>query len=248
MLRFEEKGNGDPLLLVHAFPLDHSMWHPQVDFFKARYRLITPDLPGFGSTPGRQWTMAGVGNELLQLLDDLKIDKCVLGGLSMGGYIIIPFSARHPDRVSKLVLAHTRARADTEVERAARNGMIAAVRKDGNAVLPVKVLPRLLGPAPPAHVREWITQAMSRVDPAAVIHAVEAMRDRADSTPLLARIKCPALVVAGDGDSILRVEDARAMAAALPQGTLAVIPNTGHLSNLEDPSTFNRELDEFLRR
>jgi pimeloyl-ACP methyl ester carboxylesterase len=247
MLSFVEKGNGIPLLLLHAFPLDHSMWFAQADHFRARYRVVMPDLPGFGdSKPVRPWTISDIGNDLQELLDKLKIETCMLAGLSLGGYIALPFAARHPRRISKLVLAHTRARADTDIERAGRNDMIATLRKDGTEALPGKMLSRLLGPAAPATVREWVTQTIQRVDANAAIHAIEAMRDRADSTPSLQTIQCPTLVIAGDGDAIMKVEDARSMAAALPRGTLAVIPNTGHLSNLEDPPAFNRVLEEFL--
>jgi pimeloyl-ACP methyl ester carboxylesterase len=246
MLAFVEKGQGPVLLFVHAFPLDHSMWDAQIRHFEGRYRVIAPDLPGFGGTPDRAWSIAEAGEQLRELLHKLGVRTCALAGLSMGGYIAIPFAANYPETVSKLVLAHTRARADTDLEKAMRNGMIASLRRDGTASLPEKLLPRLLGPQVAPDVREGVRKRIEAANAEAAAHAVEAMRDRQDSTPLLARIQCPVLVIAGDSDAIIKPEDSRDMAAALPHGTLTVIPNTGHLSNLEDPSSFNSALDGFL--
>lgn len=246
MLEFVEKGQGPALLFVHAFPFDHSMWDAQVRHLEARYRVITPDLPGFGLTPDRPWSIAGAGEELRELLDKLGVSACTVAGLSMGGYIAIPFTAKYPQRVSKLVLAHTRARSDTELEKAARNGMIATLGREGTATLPDKLLPRLLGSKASASVRESVRTRIAKVTVNAAVHAVEAMRDRGDSTALLGGIQCPVLVIAGDGDAIIKLEDSRNMAASLPKGTLEIIPNTGHLSNIEDPAAFNTALDRFL--
>src|SRR5262245_30312267 len=122
MLSFSEQGDGPALVLIHAYPLDHCMWQIQTDFFSSRFRVVTPDVFGFGgSQPPQSWTMADMGNALLALLDQLKIKKCTLAGLSMGGYIALPFTLAYPDRVERLVLAHTRARADLEAETIARN-------------------------------------------------------------------------------------------------------------------------------
>src|SRR5436190_15459243 len=122
MLSFSEQGRGPALVLLHAYPLDHSMWQNQMEVFSRRYRVITPDVFGFGgSQRPRAWAMADMGNALLALLDQLNIGTCTLAGLSMGGYISLPFALAHPDRIERLVLAHTRARADFDAEKAARN-------------------------------------------------------------------------------------------------------------------------------
>jgi pimeloyl-ACP methyl ester carboxylesterase len=164
----------------------------------------------------------------------------------MGGYISLPFAAANPDRVEKLVLAHTSARADTDAERAARNDMIEALDSEGIRILPARMLPRLLGPNASPQAQQFVKDAIQRTGIQAAIHAVSAMRDRPDATARLAQISCPALVIAGDADAIMKIEDAEAMAAGMPQGRLAVIPNSGHLSNLEEPELFNRTLAEFL--
>jgi len=248
-LSFTEQVRGLALVFLHAYPLDSSMWRNQIEFFSNRYRVIAPDILGFGgSQPARPWTMSQMGDELAALLDRLGIGKCTLAGLSMGGYISLPFALSHKDRVERLVLAHTRARADLEPERAARNAMIDELKKTGTATLPDKMLSRLLGPDAGEAVRSFVRASIERTTADADVFAVTAMRDREDQTTRLAGIHCRTLVVAGSGDAILKVEDCRAMAEAIPQCEFAVIPRTGHLSNLEDPAAFNRVLDNFLRQ
>lgn len=249
MLSFVERGQGPVLLFIHAYPLDHSMWDAQTEFFSNRFRVVAPDIIGFGgSQPPRPWTMPDMGRELASLMDRLDIERCTVIGLSIGGYIGLPFALAFPGRVERLVLAHTRARADLDVERAARNAMIEGLRKEGVASLPDKMLPRLLGANASAAVRARVRASIEQANTEASIQAVTAMRDRADQTLNLPRLRCPTLVVAGSGDAILKVEDCEAMAEAIPGGEIVVIPDTGHLSNLEDPPAFNRAIEQFLRR
>jgi len=249
MLNFTERGQGPALVFIHAFPLASSMWNAQVEYFSERYRVITPDILGFGeSQPPREWTIEEMGRELLTLLDHLQIEKCTLAGLSLGGYISLPFTLTHPTRVEHLVLAHTRARADRENERAARNAMIEGLRTEGIATLPDKMLPRLLGVSASMAVRDFVRDSIMRATSQAAIYAVAAMRDRADQTENLKKLHCPTLVIAGSGDAILPVEDCERLAAAIPGGDFTLITNTGHLSNLEDPVAFNGALDAFLKR
>ena len=247
MLGFAERGSGPPLVLLHAFPLDSTMWRAQVERFSPRYRVITPDVIGFGvSQPSRPWSMPEMGNELEALLDRLGISSCRLVGLSMGGYIGLPFTLNHPARVKCLVLAHTRARSDLETERSGRTAMIEELERDGNGNLPGKMLPRLLGADASTEVRDYVKTTILGSSAEACIHAVTAMRDRVDQSANLAKVNCPTLVIAGSGDAILKVEDIQKMAAAIPGARCEVIPRTGHLSNLEAPQAFNDVLDRFL--
>ena len=247
MLHYTEKGQGPTILFVHAFPLDHTMWAPQIEYFAKDHRVITPDILGFGgSQPAIPWTMEQMGEEILHLIDYLKIERCTLVGLSIGGYISLPFAAKHPNRIEKLVLAHTRARADNETERQNRTQMVTALQENGIQSLPDRMLPRLLGPNAPAELRQQLRRTILQASPNAAIFAVTAMRNRSDATSLLTSLSCPTLVLAGDGDSILKVEDCRQMAQAIPHSTFTVIPNAGHLSNLEEPAAFNRALEGFL--
>src|SRR5436190_1871720 len=232
MLGFSEQGHGPALVLLHAYPLDHCMWQIQMDELSRHYRVITPDVFGFGgSQPPRAWTMPEMAEALLALLDQLQIKKCALGGLSMGGYICIPFVLAHPDRVSRLILAHTRARADLDNETIARNAMIATLRKEGNYTLPDKMLPRLLAVSTQEDIRRNVRDSIERASAQACIYAVTAMRDRADQTANLGLITCPTLVITGGSDPVIKVEDSEKLAAAFPAGELRVIEGTAHLSN-----------------
>jgi len=223
------------------------MWQTQMDALSQHFRVITPDVFGFGgSQPPQPWTMPDMGDALLALLDQLRIEKCALGGLSMGGYISLPFVLAHPERVSRLILAHTRARADLDNETIARNAMIATLRKEGNYTLPDKMLPRLLAVSTTEDIRRGVRDSIERASASACIHAVTAMRDRVDQTANLGRITCPTLVITGGSDPIIKVEDSESLAAAFPAGEIRVIEGTAHLSNLENPAAFNQTVEEFL--
>ena len=249
MLHFAERGQGPALILIHAFPLDSSMWHAQMAYFSDRYRVIAPDLPGFGgSQPPHAWTIPEIGEELAELMDRLRLEKCTLAGLSIGGYIALPFTLKHPKRVERLILANTRARADVDEERSTRNAMIEGLRKAGTANLPDKMLPRLLGPETPETVRSWVKTCIERTSAEAAIHAVTAMRDRVDQTKHLDQLHCPTLVIAGSADAIIPVKECEEMAAVIPGSEIAVISQSGHLSNLENPEAFNQAIDRFLKR
>lgn len=192
--------------------------------------------------------MPEMADELAGLLDRLEIVNCRFVGLSIGGYIGLPFTLKHPTRVKCLVLAHTRARADLDTERSGRTAMIEELQRDGNGNLPDRMLPRLLGPDASAQVRDYVKTTILRSSAEACIHAVTAMRDRDDQTANLAKLHCPTLVIAGSGDAILKVEECEKMAAEIPGAQCQVISHTGHLSNLEDPQAFNDVLYRFIRQ
>src|SRR5262245_33614919 len=144
-LHFLDEGKGPPVLLLHAFPLNRTMWEQQIEALKDRYRVIVPDIRGFGSTPVKSsWTLEQAAADVDELLKRLGIDTCAIAGLSMGGYIAFPFYAKFPTRVSKLILANTRARADNEAEKRGRTEMIAALEQSGASILPDRMLARLL--------------------------------------------------------------------------------------------------------
>src|SRR5262245_12251496 len=185
MLSCVDKGKGRAIVFVHAFPLNNSMWESQIKYFGKRYRVVAPDVQGFGgSIPARPWDMEKAGEDLRTLMDALAIDACTLVGLSMGGYIALPFAAKYPDRIEKLVLAHTRARADNETEKANRSEMVAALQEGGIEILPDRMAARLLGPNPSAALRDRVKEMILTASPSAAIFAVTAMRGRADATPL----------------------------------------------------------------
>jgi pimeloyl-ACP methyl ester carboxylesterase len=248
VVHYLDQGSGTPVLLLHAFPLHHEMWAPQIDVLSREYRVIVPDIRGFGEAqPASPWTIADAGDDLDELLQAIGVDHCVVAGVSMGGYIALPFWAKYPKRVRKLVLANTRARADNETEKGARDDMIAAIQQYGTSLLPDRMLPRLLKPNPAPDALRQARRMIEQTHPAAVIYAVTALRDRPDNSTLLQRINCPTLVVSGTDDVIIRLEDSRALADAIPDARFVLVPESGHLPNLENPKAFNAALLDFLR-
>jgi pimeloyl-ACP methyl ester carboxylesterase/acyl-CoA thioesterase FadM len=243
-------GDGPAVLLVHGFPLDRSMWR-RVASGLTGWRRIAPDLRGLGlsEAPASGYSMTEYADDLVALLDAVHAESVVLCGFSMGGYVAFEFLRRHPDRVRALVLANTRATPDDAAGREKRNAMIARIRRDGPGFLADDMLPRLLAPTSlatmPDVVRE--TRAMMGIHTATgLVGALEAMRDRPSAAPLLPTITVPTLVVHGSDDQLIPLEEARAMADAIPGAQLAVIPGAGHLAPVEQPVNSGRVIREFL--
>ena len=238
-------------MLLHAFPLNRGMWTAQVAALAPDHRVLAPDLPGFGETPfAGAWTMDSMADQLAALLDARQIERTVVCGCSLGGYLAFAFYRRRRERVRALVLANTRAEADTEEGRQARLGMAALARREGPPAIAERMLPRLLGrtslaqrPEVVALVRDLILQGSSE----GIAAAQEAMAERADSRPLLPEIVCPARVIFGSEDELIPLPVGEAMAAAT-HADFCAIPNAGHLANLEAPGRFNELLGEFLAR
>ncbi len=184
--------------------------------------------------------------DLKEFVDVLDLENYAIVGLSMGGYIAIPFTFWFPDKVRQLVLADTRARADTPAEKQARTQMMAELVRQGNQILPTLMLPRLLRPDPTPQAVEFVTSIITENDPSAAMHALIAMRDRPDSSMALDRINCPTLVLAGEFDSVTRIDECRAMAETMPNAMFVEISRAGHLSNVDNPKAFNQALDQFL--
>jgi 3-oxoadipate enol-lactonase len=242
-----DQGQGSVVLLLHAFPLNRTMWEPQFAALSSDFRVLAPDIRGFGgSQPPSPWTMESMADELKEFLDGLEIPECAVAGVSMGGYIALSFWAKYPRRVQRLVLSNTRAKADNETEKAARNDMIAALEQTGPSVLEERMLPRLLQPDPQPEVADRVRSMINQAGAPAAIHALTAMRDRPDLSTMVSRIGCPTMVVTGAADAIIKVEDARAMADVIRGSRFMRIPNSGHLSNLENPQQYNQALLDFL--
>ncbi len=245
------EGSGPPLLLVHGFPFDHTMWHEQLSALVGHFQMIAPDLRGFGDSdaPASFYSMDLYADDLAHLLDVLGQEKVVLAGLSMGGYIALAFQRRYPERLAGLVLADTQATADTETARAGRYAAIRTVQAEGVEAVVSGLLPKLFAPANFAAkriLREWVRAMMMRQSPAGVMGALKAMAERPDSTPGLAVVSCPTLVIVGEEDLLTPPAKAAALVAAIPGARLAVIPEAGHLTPLEAPEAFNRLLLENL--
>lgn len=248
MMSYRDEGNGPPLLLVHAFPLGSAMWLPQISDLSPAYRVIAPDLRGFGSSTLDEDTpnLDRYADDLAELLDHLGINRVVLGGLSMGGYIAFAFLRRHRLRVSALILADTRPQPDSAETRNAREQNAQLALTHGAGTIADLMLPKLLAPQASTTLQQQIRAIIETNDPQGIAAALRAMAARPDSTPLLATITVPTLVIVGAEDSLTPPTDARAMCAAIPQSCLVEIPGSGHLTNLETPEAFNTAVTRLL--
>lgn len=250
-LAYTDQGLGVPIVFVHAFPLNKDMWEPQVQALAGRYRVITLDLRGHGESDAPLWrsTMDQFADDLRGLLDHLGIRQAGLVGLSMGGYVLFAFYRRFADRVKALVLADTRAQADSEEGRGNRFAMAQLAYRKGAGAIADAMVPRLLSPASREDRPDLVgrVRAMITATPMSGITGdLMGMADRPDSVPLLKEIACPTLVLVGELDTATPPADARLMAETIPGASLAIIPAAAHLANLEQPEAFNRALLPFL--
>ncbi len=247
-----DRGAGPVVLLVHGFPLDHSMWSWQIDVLAEKHRVIVPDLPGFGRSPtaGETMTMAAYADELAGLLDALQVNEpVVFCGLSMGGYIAFSFVQRHAERLRGLVLCDTRAAADSSEAAANRYRQADQVLREGPGQLAETMLPRLLAASTAAERPELLAslrQIAASNSAKGVAAALRGMAERADMTARLGQIACPTLVMVGADDGFSTPEEMRKLAAAIPQSRFIEIPRGGHLAPLENPAAANQALSGFL--
>ncbi len=250
-LAWEEAGTGLPVVLLHAYPLSSSMWATQRSALAGKFRVITPDLRGFGGSA------LGAGDSSLELfaddvhalLTELKLGRVVLAGLSMGGYVAFAFYRKYPSAVRALILADTRAQADSEEGRQGRLETAALAEREGAASVVERLLPKLLGDTTLEGNPEVVSQVramMLAASPVSLARAMRAMAARPDSLELLSRIRCPTLVLVGKEDKLSPPAEAQKMAGSIPQARFQIIPAAGHLSNLEQPAQFNAVLQDFL--
>jgi pimeloyl-ACP methyl ester carboxylesterase len=254
LLYVRESGTGDPVVLLHAFPLSSAMWLSQREGLADGRRVITPDLRGFGGSPlgHDEPTLDASAADVARMLDFLELDRVVLGGLSMGGYVVMAFLRQYADRASAIVLADTKASADPDAARDNRHRIADLLDADAEStVLVDEVLPNLVGPTT-VEKRPLIfgrVKALVQAAPAAAAAwAQRAMAARPDSFDTLRAFPGPALVVRGEEDALSSASDAEAMAEALPKGELAVVPGAGHLTAVETPDAFNSLMRDFLAR
>jgi 3-oxoadipate enol-lactonase len=247
-----DRGRGQPLLLVHGFPLNHTMWENQIQALSASCRVIAPDLRGFGHSTASAGavSMRRFADDLAALLDALHVEQpIVLCGLSMGGYISFAFWQAYAARLCGLILCDTRAAADSPEAAAGRQAMAERVLRDGPGFVANAMLPRLCcaatherRPEVAAAIRRMILAA----PPQGVAAAALGMAQRLDMTALLPAIACPALVIVGRDDAISPAAEMRTIAQAMPRATFVEIADSGHMSPMEQPQAVNRAIADFL--
>jgi 3-oxoadipate enol-lactonase len=243
-------GAGVPVLFAHAFPLNRTMWAPQVSAMVERCRCVAADFRGFGESTGRPpYSMDQYADDLAGLLDQLRIDKVVLVGCSMGGYVSFAFWRRHRHRIRALVLADTRAGADSEETAARRRNLIQLARAEGSTAIANAQIASLVGKTTrekQPDTYDAVHRMMAQAPVEGVVGALEAMMRRPDSSDVLPTIDVPTLVVVGDEDAVTQPKEARAMQERIPGSRLEIMGQAGHLSSLERPAAFNHVLTEFL--
>ena len=252
-LNVVERGSGGtPLLLVHGFPLDHSMWQGQIDALSRDAHVIAPDLRGFGAssvTPGLV-TMQRMADDLAEMLASMKVTRpVVLCGLSMGGYVAWQFFLRHRLRLAKLILCDTKAVADSAEAAGNRNTMAERVLREGPAFILEAMLPKLFAPASlesQAPYVERTKEVILKTAPHGIAAALRGMAQRPDMTDKLAKIDVPTLVLCGEHDAISPKDEMQGIAQKLPQAKFSLIRDAGHMAPLERPEEVNAAIRQFL--
>lgn len=249
-LSVDEAGEGIPLLFLHGWPHDRTLWAGQLSGLPTHARCLAADLRGFGASSVQPpYSMDQYADDAAALLVQLGVERAVLCGLSMGGYIALAMWRRHPALVRGLILTSTRASADTPEAREKRMQVIAFVQEHGVEALAGKQLKAMVGETTfttRPDVLEAVRNIMGAAPKAGVIGALHAMADRADSTALLAGIDVPTLVVSGAEDTIVPPEEMRTMASAIRGSRFESIRSAGHVCPYERPAAFNHVVAEFI--
>ena len=247
---YDDVGAGIPVAFVHGFPHNRALWSPQVSALVDRARCIAPDLRGFGETSRHgPFTIDQFADDVAMLLRSLGVERAVIAGLSMGGYVAFALWRRHRPLVRALVLADTRAGADTDEARAKRRALVELARARGAGAVADGQITGMLGKTTrekrPAMIDE-VHRMLASASVEGIVGALEAMMTREDSTPTLATIDVPTLVIVGGEDVLVSRDEAEILRDAIRGSRLEVIEQAGHVSNMERPAAFNHVLSEFL--
>ncbi len=255
-LAYLDRGAGLPVVLLHGFPLDHTMWSAQIAALAATHRVIAPDLRGFGQSslddadPAKGVTMEQYADDVAELLDHIGVrEPLVLAGFSMGGYIAWQFVRKHQDRLRALIQVDTRAAADTDEARKNRLKMAENIHAWGSARVAEIMGPKLFAAgrfeANPSIVQE-LRDVVARTNPDAIACAQRGMAARPDMTSFLPSIRVPTLVIAGAEDALTPASEAREFAHKIPNSRYVEIPDAGHMTTMENPQAVNDAMTKFL--
>jgi 3-oxoadipate enol-lactonase len=259
-IAFDLAGNGVPLLLIHGYPLNRTLWHNQLSALGDIANMVIPDLRGHGeSGTGEQvdadfpaYPMEMLADDCHALLDHLKITQpIVIGGLSMGGYVAFAFYRKYSQLVAGLILAATRSGEDSAEGRISRDKAAELAKKSGPSAIAESMLPKMMSPKTYSSKLELVDQVLAMMRTTSVggiVGDLTGMKMRQDSTPLLPQITVPALILHGADDQLIPHQEAYAMQAALPNAKLCIIPDAGHLIPLEQTDVTNQTIRDFLNQ
>ena len=251
---YDDRGEGTPVLFVHGYPLNRKMWQPQVEGLSGTARALALDLRGHGEsqvTGGPYW-MDVLANDCAGFLNALGITRpVVLCGLSMGGYVAMAFYRKHGDRLAGLILAATRAGADSAEGRAGRDKAAQLAREKGPAAIAESMLPKMMSPKTydrKPELASEVRKIMESLPVEAIVGDLEGMKARPDSAQTLAEITLPTLILHGADDQLMPPSEAQAMHKMIYGSQIEILPEAGHLLNLEQPELFNRAVGDFLKK
>jgi pimeloyl-ACP methyl ester carboxylesterase len=250
-IAYDDVGSGPSVVLLHGYPFNRSMWREQVEELRQNHRIIVPDLRGHGEsavTPGPA-TMESMALDVASLLETLNISRATIGGLSMGGYVALAFYRLFPLRVRSLVLADTRPQEDTDEGKQNREQQAEKAMKEGMEGIADAMLPKLLAPETVAERPDTVRRVREMIlgtEPEGAASVLRGMAVRKDNTSFLSRIIAPTLILVGSNDAITPVADSELMHREIGGSRLRIMEGAGHVSNLERPEEFNRELVKFI--
>lgn len=252
-LAYDDVGVGHAVVLIHGYPFNRSLWTEQTEALTSRFRVVTPDLRGFGESDSSEGpiTMNRMAQDVAKLMDQLGIEQAVIGGLSMGGYVALAFVKQFPSRVKALVLADTRAQADTEEGKQTRHQQAEKALSEGMAGIADAMLPKLLTPdtvSKRPEVVKRVRDMMLKTKPQGAASALLGMAERDDQSEFISTIRVPTMILVGREDALTPLADSEKMQSKIAPSRLVVIENAGHVSNLEQTEQFNFALIRFLDR
>ncbi|MBK7969294.1 MAG: alpha/beta hydrolase [Bacteroidetes bacterium] len=251
-IAYDDMGEGTPIIFLHGFPFNKSMWKDQYDYLKQNFRVIAPDLRSFGNSKddSSELSMDLFANDLIALMDDLKLDKVTVCGLSMGGYIALNAIQRYPERFDTIILCDTQCNADTEEGKAKRYKSIEEIKSKGTSEFTEGFLKNAFHPdtltSKPEIVSDTRTMMLSN-SIQAFTHGLKALAERKDTCSKLDQINVPALIICGSDDTLTPVSKAQYLHENIKGSQLSIIPKAGHISNMEQPDEFNKIVYDFLK-
>lgn len=250
-MNYEDRGQGMPVVLIHGYPLDARMWEAQVEALSDRYRVIAPDLRGFGRSAGSgAFTMDSLADDVHELLKRIGALPSVVAGLSMGGYVALAYANKYAKDLKGLMLIDTRAEGDSPEGKANREKALLKLKEAGPKAIAADMLPKLAYELGPNHsnTAHKLRQILESQSAETIAHALIALRDRPDRTGDLAAIPVPTLIIVGEQDVITPPALAEKMAKSITNATLAIIKDAGHMAPMEQPDDVSRVMRRFLEK